>query len=168
MPRQKGPGYDRLAPNAFRVSREKCRLCPQPPRRLALLRTWPSRWLTFKPSELWDVSPHSRGKPAAPRASLLSKSSQVVGRALPTAGSTGSEWGQLARTPAGEEGSLPWVSSTLAVDHPTFSELNPHPLLPQTQTRVRSRLKPSSFAETSMAQEKTWFLQRTKQGPKRD
>lgn len=46
---------------------------------------------------------------------------------------TGRESGELVRTSGGEGGRLLWVSSTFAVDQPTLSELNPHPLLSQTQ-----------------------------------
>lgn len=172
MSRQKGPGYDRLAPNAFRVSREKCRLCPRPPRRLARLRTWPSGRLTFKPSELRDVSPRSRGKLAAPRAPLLGTSSQAVGRALPAAGrlslhrpragTAGRDTGWGGRNPPLGAEDIPCRPTHLFGIKSTSS--------PATDPNggVWSLLKPSYFAKTSVAQEKTWFLQRTKQGPKRD
>lgn len=102
------------------------------------LRTWPStRWLTFKPSELWDASTHSWEKPAASLADHWRKSKQAVSEALPTPGHVNLDR-QGART-AGKD--IRWggrkafvgVNYICTVNQPTFSELNPHPLLSQIQ-----------------------------------
>lgn len=139
--KQKGSGKEIMVGwllHSFRVSKKKCRQCPHPQHSLMHLRTWPSsRWLMFKSSELWDASSNSWEKAAAPLAYLCRKNKQAVKVKLwPHPGmwsSTGRESGQLVKTSGEEEGSLLWASSTFAVDQPTFSKSNPHPLLSQTQ-----------------------------------
>lgn len=138
---QKGSGEDIMAGwllYVFRDSKEKCRQCPHCQHSLMHLRTWPpTQWLTFKPCELWDASTHSWEKPAAPLAYLWRKSNQAVSEALPTPRHVNLNR-QGART-AGED--IRWggrkafagVKYICTVDQPTFSELNPHPLLSQTQ-----------------------------------
>lgn len=79
-----------------------------------------------------------------------------------------SEQGQLARTSGGEEGSPLWVLSTFAVDQPIFAELNSTSSAVTDPNACVVLLKPRHLAETQTVQEKTWFLQTTKQGLERD
>lgn len=118
------------------------------------------------------MSPHTQGKLAAPLAHLSRKNSQVISRALPTpchanlhrqqAGTAGEDirWG----------GRKPSVGAEYICCRPTHLLRIKSTSSTVTDPNVCVVLpKPSSFAETQMmAQEKTWFLQRTKQGLTKD
>lgn len=102
---------------------------------------------------------------------LLSKSSQVVSGALPTpshenlhrqrAGTAGEDirWGGR-KPPVGVEYICSRPTHLFRIKSTSSAVTDPNVCV--------VLLKPSYFAETQMAQEKTLFLEKTKQGLKRD
>lgn len=132
--------------DAFRVSREKCRPCPQPPHSLVHLRTWPSTlddWPSIHLScgVILDVSPHPWGKFSVPLWCFLRKNSQVVSGALPTPSHMNlhRQWGGTAGEDIRWGGRKPSVGVKYICCRPThLFRLNPHPLLSQTQMCVWS------------------------------